>query len=622
MNDKFYRDLDLVRSDTNQWSAYNTKGNTVVIAGPGSGKTRVLILKAMKLLQSEISYPSGLACISYSRETVRELKKRLKEYGYQPKGNDFIGTMHGFCLIHILQPYSHILSSYGIPVPIRIASDELINSICKRVLVGMGIDIDNLTNSAFNNYKIRFNRQRSLSFTGYSQVQIQSDIFEVGAVALYEQQLINSGYIDFVSIVNTATLMIREHDYIKRTLEARFPWLLIDEYQDLGKALHEMVLELEGLTDIKIFAVGDMNQSIYGFNGAYPDFLHELNNLDDFESISLVSNYRSNQDIIEGSLDILSLAPPRLGYSAKSRLNEEAEFTFIVCEAEMKSQFDVVAQKIIPKLTEKGISYNEIGVLLASSSEVIQMATAFRDNEIPFYIVKWDFENSDIVFWLQECAQWCVDSSFQSFDGLFRFWQSLLRNHKDKRSLWEDIRQRVFFREVLVESNSKPTLIQWLEFILSELEMNALLNDSDRYPDENKNLDALLHEIRNLNLRNSSLRRFAFLGEPENEITVTTRHSAKGLEFEVVIMLGMEEGRFPYTYKVGEGSRQMQEAHRLCYVSVSRAKRECYLLRSRRHTLIKSDGQPWVKNYQPSRFWNSLYERFGNADNMFVSNEY
>ena len=614
MNEKFYSDQQLIQSDESQWNAYNSKGNTVVIAGPGSGKTRVLTLKAIKLLQSDIHHPSGLACISYSRETVRELKKRLKEYGYRSRGNDFIGTMHGFCLIHILQPFVHLFPQYNVPAPLKIASDELTWKIYHGVLDELQIETNQLS-------RIVLNRQRSLSFRGNSEVEIQTNAFEVEAAELYEKRLSESGHVDFISMVNISTQMIREQDYIKQTLEAKFPWLLIDEYQDLGKALHEMVLELEALTKIKIFAVGDMNQSIYGFNGAYPDFLEELDSKDDFESIPLTSNYRSNQDIIEGSLDMLTINPPRPEYSAKKRLDEEAEFTFIVCEAEMGPQYEVVAQKVIPKLKEKGISYSEIGILVASSNDVVQMATSLNDNNIPFYIVKWNFVNSDVVFWLQECAQWCLDNKLQSFDELFRFWQLQLKVHEHERSLWEAIRQRVFFHRILMKSKTKTKVFEWLEFFLSELDLKDLFNNSDRYPDENDNLDALLDEAQNRNLNDAPLRRFAFLGEPENEVTVTTRHSAKGLEFEAVIMLGMEEERFPYTYMVEEGSRQMQEAHRLCYVSVSRAKRECFLVRSKKHTLQTRRG-PWIKDYKSSRFWNILYKRFGSPSNLYNSYEY
>lgn len=619
MNKLFYKDQKLISKDISQWKAYNSNNNTVVIAGPGSGKTRVLTLKAIKLIQSKIHSPSGLACISYSRETVRELKKRLKEYGYQRNHYDFIGTMHGFCLIHILQPFGHLFPEYDVPMPLKIASNELINQIYNGVLSNLSVEPDAIS-------MMDINKQRSLSFIGSSKVEIQTDVFHVQAAELFEKKLKESESVDFISMVNISTKMIREQDYVKKTLEARFPWFLIDEYQDLGKALHEIVLELKNQTGAKIFAVGDMNQSIYGFNGAYPDFLNELDTMSDFESIPLTSNYRSNQDIIEGSIDTLALNPPRLKYNAKKRIGESAQFTFITCEAERQQQYEIVAKKIIPKLLEKGIPYKEIGILVGANSlanpEVTEMAAVLKDYEIPFYIVKWTFKNTDIVFWLQDCAQWCLDKESQSFDGLFKFWCSQLELHNDTRFLWEEIRQRILFHEILMNSEHKETVFDWLEYIFNNLELDKMLIDSNRYPDENENLDLLLNEAKNKNLKNSKLSRFAYLGEPEDEITITTRHSSKGLEFEAVIMLGMEEGRFPFTYKVEEGSRQMQEAHRLCYVCISRAKSECILIRSKRITIITRRGDPWTIDYEPSRFWDILIERFGVNENIYNSIDY
>ncbi|MBU2902612.1 UvrD-helicase domain-containing protein [Maribacter dokdonensis] len=617
MNKLFYKDQKLIESDDSQWKAYNSTSNTVVIAGPGSGKTRVLTLKAIKLIQSDIHSPSGLACISYSRETVRELRKRLKEYGYQRSQYDFIGTMHGFCLIHILQPFGHLFPEYNIPVPLKIASNDLIRQIYNGVLAEL--EVEQIAISITD-----INKQRSLSFNGSSEVQIQTNAFEVQAAELFEKKLIETGTVDFISMVNISTKMIKEQDYIKKTLEARFPWILIDEYQDLGKALHEIVLELKTQTGAKIFAVGDMNQSIYGFNGAYPDFLVELDTMEDFESIPLTSNYRSNQDIIEGSIDTLALKPPRLKYDAKKRIDESAQLTFITCEAERQEQYEVVTKKIIPKLIKKGISYEDIGILVGSNSffspEVTEMAAVLKDDNIPFFIVKWTFSNTDIVFWLQDCAQWCLDKTKQSFDELFKFWYYQLELHNDTKFLWEEIRLKSLFHEVLTESKLTLNVLSWLEFIFYKLSLRDMLVDSIRYPDENHNLDLLLDEAKNKNLKESSLKRFAYLGEPENEITVTTRHSSKGLEFEVVILLGMEEGRFPY-FNIEDGSRQMEEAHRLCYVCISRAKSECILLRSKKITLNTRNG-PWLKDYNPSRFWNILIERFGNEKNTFDSNNY
>jgi len=615
MNEKFYDDQRLIKEDENQWKSFSSNVNTVVIAGPGSGKTRVLTLKAIKLIQSDIHYPSGIGCISYSRETVRELKKRLKEYGYNSNKRNFIGTMHGFCLVHVIEPFSHLFPQYKIPFPLKIAPSQLTEEIYSGVLKELNIDPNTVS-------KRDFDKQRALSFIGKCEVVILNNLFEDKVPELYEKRLFESGSVDFISLVNTATLMIREQEYVKKTLESRFPWLLIDEYQDLGLALHEMILELDAQTDIKIFAVGDMNQSIYGFNGAYPDFLDELDSKDDFESIHLAYNYRSNQEIIEGSLDALNAPPPRPSYVAKKRTEESAKFTFITCDSEMIQQYNIVAEKVIPNLIKNGVEYKDIGILVWSGKEVVQMASSLKDNNIPFYIVKWDFSNTDFLYWLQECAQWCINSKDNSFDELFGFWKQLLETHDDSRSTWEIIRQRTELHQVLTKSKAKHIVEYWLEFVLFELEINQLLKDSERYPDENDNISRLLHETKNKNLKDASLNRFAYLGEPENEVTITTRHSAKGLEFEVVIMLGLEEGRFPFTYKIEEKSREMKEAYRLCYVSISRAKSECVLIRSKEHTIIKKNGQPWTIPYKASRFWVTLLKRFNTGNNVFKVQDY
>ncbi|NVK66625.1 MAG: ATP-dependent helicase [Flavobacteriales bacterium] len=616
MNEQFYHDQELIRQDESQWEAYESNVNTAVVAGPGSGKTRVLTLKAIKLIETQINKPSGLACISYSRETVRELKKRLRQYGYKNRQEDFIGTIHGFCLMNIIQPFAHLFPRFNVSFPIKIASDEVCRGIYNGVLNELEIESDQLS-------LLNLNKQRSLSINGSSGVEIQTNAFEVQAAELYEQKLSDCDSVDFISMVNIATHMIRESDYIKTTLESRFPWLLIDEYQDLGKSLHEMVLELKNHTSIKIFAVGDMNQSIYGFSGAYPDFLEELNNLEDIKSIPLTSNYRSNQGIIEGSLDALNITPPRPEYVSRVEGgNQNAKFLFLTCQREMNEQYKVVAEKVIPKLLERGVRYDQIGILTGASREVIEMATTLRDNSIPFFIVKWQFQNSDFVVWLQDCAQWVLGINNQSFDSIFQFWKHQLIAHEDYRSFLSVSKQKIDFYEIMESSKNQDTVFEWLSFILEKLEIETLLSDSDRHPDELDNLSKLKNEAENGNLRNLELKRFAFLGIPENEITITTRHSAKGLEFEVVILLGMEEGRFPYTYNVEENSRAMLEAYRLCYVSVSRAKSECILVRSCEHTIITRTGRPWTIPYEPSRFWNTLLARFQTNENVLNASDY
>ena len=615
MNNLFFQDIELIKKDAKQFEAYQSMENSVIIAGPGSGKTRVLTLKTMTLAKSYIHKPCGLACISFSRESVRELKKRLKSYGYTPSNKDFIGTVHSFSLLHVIQPFAHLYPQYGVKYPIKILPDDIRENIYNSVLKELNIqDHHELP-------LIDINKHRSLSLKGRSEVNMVSSKLITRAAEIYESKIRKTEFIDFINIINLSAKMINEQGYVRETLRSQFPWLLVDEYQDLGKALHEMVLELVFNAGIKLYAVGDANQSIYGFNGGYPDFLLELALNDNIKTIELSSNYRSSQHIIDASIEALQPTPPYPKYIAGKRKDDIADFTFITCEEEMEPQYEVVAQKVIHNLVAKNIPLNEIGIIASSNTQIHQMANYMQKEDIPFFIINWSFENSAVVVWLQDCALWCTNKDAQSFEELFKFWKNLINKHNDFRKNWENIRLKTVFHKVLIESRTFANCYDWLTNIIVSLKLKDTLVDSEIYPNEVGNLDELLKEAKLRNLKNASVGRFANLGFPEDQITITTRHSSKGLEFEAVILLGMEEERFPHFSHLNNPIA-LAEDQRLCYVCISRAKKSCILLRSEIYNIPTRRGNIWRKEFATSRFWVSLYNKFGNEQNTFTKNTY
>lgn len=616
MNSLFFKDLELIKKDEKQFEAYRSNVNSVIIAGPGSGKTRILSLKAITLAKNHIHKPSGLACISYSRESVRELKKRLKAYGYTPSKKDFIGTVHSFSLLHVIQPFAHLYPQYKVEYPIKILPDDIKDTLYNSVLQELKIE-DRRTLPLTD-----INKYRSLAVRGRSMIVWDSPEQVAKAAELFEKKIAETEYIDFINIINLSAKIINEQAYVRKTLRCQFPWLLVDEYQDLGKGLHEMVLELVFNADIKLYAVGDMNQSIYGFNGGYPEFLEELSGNDHITKIELVSNYRSSQHIINASIEALRPPTPYPKYLSGNRQEELADFTFITCNEEMDPQYQIVAEKVIPKLLEKNIPLNEIGIIINSNPNIHRMAHYLQCQEIPFFIVNWSFENSEVVVWLQDCALWCIDRNGQSFDALFGvWWKKIIIPHSDFRKNWEKIRLKTTLYKVLNNSSSKADCFEWLSFVVDELKLMDSLIGSEIYPNEIQNLGRLLREAELLNLKNASIRRFANLGVPENQVTITTRHSSKGLEFEAVILLGMEEGNFPYYTHLGNPIA-LAEDQRLCYVCISRAKKSCILLRSKIYNIPTRTGRIWRKEFEPSQFWLSLHNMFGNDQNTFTYEKY
>ncbi|MGG7177194.1 ATP-dependent helicase [Clostridium paraputrificum] len=593
--------LKQISNDPLQFEAYNTKDSTAVIAGPGSGKTTILTLKIIRLLREHINEPQGLACLTFSKEASREFEERLEKLGYRKRRNVFLGTVHSFCISEILGSFAE-LYDYDIPLPIKVISDKEKKRIFEEVKKDLGI---------YNKYlKIGdMDRERTLSIKGMSGVTVESDNEILNIAKEYEKRICLAGYVDFESIIIFSTKLIQEQEYVRKCLSAKFPWIVIDEYQDLGKPLHEMILSLFTRTDIKIFAVGDPNQSIYGFSGAIPDYLMELYKRGDIISIELKNNYRSNQDIVDGSELALDI---QRNCVAATRKGEQADYFFVACNKGMEDQFKYCVKKIIPYYIKQGVALEEIAVLVGKNQDAKDLAVYCMKENIPYYISKHEFKRTDFVKWLEDCAAWITDKTCVSFEKIYSYWMGLLLVHRETKFISENdsLRERKRLFDILSSSGKiKDNLKSWIKFMLLKLDVKTLLKDSKFLPDEMDNLDKLFEEASDWKYKNYDVSKFSGLGKPEKQVTLSTRHSSKGLEFEIVIMMGMEEEHFPKKYALKD-LKVMEEENRMCFVCVSRAKRVCILMRSKEYEETSIYYGTYLKTYQPSRYWKLLYDKF------------
>ncbi|GAA0116604.1 ATP-dependent helicase [Clostridium senegalense] len=592
--------LKQIEKDQYQYDAYKTEDSTVVIAGPGSGKTTVLTLKIMSLLNEKIKKPRGLACVTFSREAAREFEERLRRLGYKGRSNVFLGTVHSFCIKEVLGKFAH-LYEYNIPLPIKIISNKnkknLFNKIVSDLKVGnTGVSM------------LEMDKERTLNISGMSSVIVESYDVALKVAKEYEKRLNELGYLDYEGIVKFSTILIQNEEYVRKALSRKFPWILIDEYQDLGRPLHEMILALFTNTNIKIFAVGDPDQSIYGFSGAIPDYLNELFRRQDIIPIELRNNYRSNQEIVDASQLFI---PTNRRYKAATRDGEKANFEFIVCKEDMEEQYIQCVNNIIPKYLKHEIKLEEIAIIVKDNFQVKEVAAKCEANEIPYYIGKHDYDRSDVIKWIEECAEWVSDTATSSFDNIFLFWEGIVNQHCYEKI---DDKNRIFQKRMLLHllKDSKifsDKLESWLIFLLTNLNIYEILEDSLIYPDEIENINKFRTVINKSNYSNRNIEFFSKIGKPQNQVTITTRHSSKGLEFEVIIMLGMEEGKFPDYRSITQ--TQIAEEERICFVCISRAKRACVLMRSEYNNIIKKDKTIWYKAVEESRFWTRLYNRYG-----------
>jgi DNA helicase-2/ATP-dependent DNA helicase PcrA len=593
-----------IHNDPNQQKAYFSKKNTVVIAGPGSGKTTVLSMKILNLLENDIFTPQGIACITYSREAAREIKDRLIMFGYNnTHRNSFFGTVHSFCIAEVLVPFSHLFDYFTLSFPIKIAGTKDRSYAFNQALKNLVFDNKQVTIAEMN-------RERRTRINGESKIEIPSYDIALQVAHEYEKILHKKNLIDFDDIVNYSTILIQNEEFVRMCLEAKFPWLLVDEYQDLGRPLHEIILSLLFKTKIKLFAVGDPDQSIYGFQGATPDYLNELTTFKNkISTVILEKNYRSNQEIIEASEVILQ---ENRGYLAATRQKERADFLFFVCENGMDEQYNLVVQKLIPKYVgEDGVPLNEIAVLVGTNKELAQLEIVFQKHKVPCYRSKHDFERTEFIQWIENCAKWVIDRTLISFDELWNYWKILLLSINNGIN---EIEERVTFYKCLSDSiQKKENLKPWLIFLKEQMQFEKMFEKSILCLGESDNLYSLITSIEDQN--HFDIKRFSELGRPQNQVTISTRHGCKGLEFEVIILLGMEEERFPSYHDINDDNK-LTESSRICFVCISRAKRVCVLVRSKKHILDTRRGL-WEKEFIQSRFW-TILENWQDSKNTFI----
>ena len=586
VNAYFEKKLQEISEDDMQFAAYKAVNNTVVIAGPGSGKTTVLTLKVMQLLAEMIYPPRGLACLTYSTEAVREFKSRLVKLGLEKRKNVFLGTVHSFCLSEIITPFAALYPQYKIPLPIRIISEAEKNRLF------------NSQNYEGTPKLIDVDKERTRNIKGISRVAIESYDIALKAAISFEELLIQNGYLDFISMVKKSVELIKNESYVRKALEAKYPWIIVDEYQDLGKPLHELILTLLNLTRIKVFAVGDADQSIYDFQGAAPDYLIELSQRQDVSCIHLKNNYRSSQTIVDASEYVLKSSR---GYIASGKLRDyHAKLEFIECSKGMDEQYERVIEQISRFHTE-GIPYHEIAVLVGNNKQVTELAQECSRQNIPAYIARQTFRLTDLIIWIQNCAKWVSDKCSVSFDEICSTWKSFI---SQKRIISEDdyfLLKRTIFQTLTASKVYKDNLSEWLCYLDKKVGIVSAFTASERYPDEIDNYNKLLETARSHDTQ-LTIKFLTRLGIPENQVVLTTRHSSKGLEFDVVILPGMEKDSFPsYYYNT---PRKLAEARRLCFVSVSRARKACILIRSKN---LQNQYGRWFSK-EPSPFWVALQE--------------
>jgi DNA helicase-2/ATP-dependent DNA helicase PcrA len=557
-----------LRTNPEQWQAYRSKGHCVVLAGPGSGKTKTLTIKMARILAEDIEQPRGIACITFNSECAGELRRRLERLGVRESRQIFIGTIHSFCLKNVVLPYARLA---GVDLP-------------PDVTVALPSEQERLFDEAFSevyggttppNWRTAFDQYRRSHLDRHAAEWRGDDGDMAQLIENYERRLRLSRQIDFDDMVLLGLRLIEGNDWVRRCLRARFPILVVDEYQDLGLPLHRIVTALCFETGVRLLAVGDPDQSIYGFTGANPNLLQQLSEMPGVETINLRFNYRSGQKLIDASEAALGEVR---GYKAHEE--RAGTINFYKWPDGLAQQAERICTKIVPAALERriGRKLGDVAVLYPDRYDGDVIEEAVRAAGMKFIRVDSGapYAKTPMTRWLEQCAAWCAGgwrTGDPRLSTLVRTWELFNRGVRAEGDLYGLKLALVRF----LFSHRTPGVLaaSWLKEIHDVLlepafKSEAMLRDE-------KIAIANLLRVCAIDGKLKELTVAALGGQvgSSEHLNLITLHSAKGLEFDVIVMMGMDQGKLPSWGAKTPASKR--EQRRLFYVGLTRARHEVHI---------------------------------------------
>jgi DNA helicase-2/ATP-dependent DNA helicase PcrA len=457
----------------------------------------------------------------------------------------------------------------GLPHPIEVSTTEQNRAIFGTVAVQLfGTQHSYRQHDVDNHRRANFNR---LSRAWQSEPELAQ------LAELYEGELRRRGLVDFEDLVLYGQRLVIQHSWVLPLIQAKFPVIAIDEYQDLGVGLHRIVQRLAFNGGVRLFAVGDADQSVYGFNGADSSLLLELAARPDVQCVRLSLNYRCANGIIEAAERALGEVR---GYRP-SDMARVARVEIIHRPIGIADQARYAVEDLIPhalasipgrQLGDIAVLYRnaEIGDLVARAAQAADLNFMRIDNAAPY-------RKCAVVSWIEDCAAWCSGGwriAQPKLGGLIDRW---CRFHQARLSDAECQHESRMLTSFLWARRGNGDAFEFLAALRTEL-LDVLLRSERTLNDQRAQVDAMFRALSPGGaLVGLDLARLGGRDGAPNQLNLLTFHSAKGCEYDVVIILGLDEGVFPWR---NETDDELQESRRLFYVALTRARDEVHLVYS------------------------------------------
>jgi DNA helicase II / ATP-dependent DNA helicase PcrA len=621
-------------------------GPLLIVAGAGSGKTKVLTSRIAHIIKEKKAFPNQILSVTFTNKAAKEMQNRVSTMlKSEAIGLSWLGTFHSICA-KILRKHAGaagLTSNFTI-----IDTDDqvrLIKNICK----AENIDIKQLAPKYILSI---IDRWKNKGFYPNEVSINKNDIYEKTVLPLYkiyQQKLIDLNACDFGDLILHVVKILENNLDIRNIYSNNFKYILVDEYQDTNY-IQSRWLYLLSEKYKNICCVGDDDQSIYSWRGA------EIKNFLEFDQvyknskvIRLEENYRSSQNILSVASNLISNNLNRVGKTLKTTL-EKGDLVTLNCFKNGKDEAIGISDEIEKKL-KKNYSYNNISILVRAIFQTREFEERFLKIGLPYRILGGTkfyerAEIKDCVAYLRLIHQPKDDLAFDRIvnnpkRSVGESTIKLIHEHSKENNVSLEIASKKLIELNLIKPKTKIGLssflflidkwrndlrvrkinhIKLLQLVLDESGYSAMLKNKKDVDNENRleNIKELLSALKEFNDLESFLEHVALATAIDQDwegekINMMTMHGSKGLEFDVVFLPGWEEGLFPHQKSIEEkGQNGLEEERRLAYVGITRAKKKA-LISFSMNRFYQGD---WIDS-MASRFIEELPEKFLEKNTFF-----
>ena len=594
-------------NDAQKEAVLHSDGPLLIVAGAGSGKTKVLTSRISNLIKKKKAFPNQILAVTFTNKAAREMQYRVsKLLKTEATSLPWLGTFHSICAKLLRKHAKAANLNYNFTIVDTDDQMRLIKNICKAENIDtkqlspkfiLGI-IDKWKNKGLYPNEVEINNK---------------DIYEKTSLPLYkiyQQKLIELNSCDFGDLILHTVKILETNKDIREIYTRNFKYILVDEYQDTN-FIQNRWLNLLVNEDKNICCVGDDDQSIYSWRGAeIKNFLEFDKVYENTKVIRLEENYRSTQNILNVASSLISNNQNRVGKNLKST-NDEGELIKLNCFKSGKEEAIGISDEIEQNLKKK-FSYNNISILVRAIFQTREFEERFLKIGLPYRIIGGTkfYERAEI----KDCIAY-LRIVFQDKDDLA--FERIVNNPKRAigdstiKQIHENSKKNIICLEKsskqLIEMNlikpktkiglssflsllekwrydlfiKKINHVKLLQNILDESGYSAMLKNKKDLENENRleNIKELLSAMKEFDNLESFLEHVSLATSIDQDwegekINMMTMHAAKGLEFDVVFLPGWEEGLFPHQKSIEEkGQNGLEEERRLAYVGITRAKK-------------------------------------------------